>query len=218
MHRFSQMHSNMKSFLIAFLFLAQIAFAQEPAKKTKSSKKDYVVTITTSFGEIRLLLFDETPKHKANFLKLTKEKFYDSTTFHRIIDGFMIQGGDPNSKDTDIYNDGQGGPGYTIPAEFNPKFTHVQGALAAARMGDQVNPQKESSGSQFYIVENKEGTHFLDNNYTVFGQVISGMPVVEKIAEQPKDGRDMPLKNIKMTIKAKLLKKKKITKLYGYKY
>ncbi len=206
----------MRHLSLVFLCIAHLAFGQ--GKTPKPSKKDFLVTITTSFGDIQLILFDETPKHKENFLKLTKEGFYNGTTFHRVIDGFMIQGGDPNSKDNDISNDGQGGPGYTLPAEFNPKFTHVQGALAAARMGDAVNPQKESSGSQFYLVENKEGTHFLDKNYTVFGQVIAGMPVVEKIAEQPKDGRDRPLTDIKMTVSAKLLKKKKITKLYGYKF
>ncbi len=202
-------------FLLIASFISFFSFAQP---KAKTSKKDNVVTISTSLGNIALILFDETPKHKENFLKLTKDGTYNGTTFHRIIDGFMIQGGDPNSKDSIPYNDGQGGPGYTVPAEFNPKFTHVKGALAAARMGDQVNPNKESSGSQFYIVENKDGTHFLDNNYTVYGQVIAGMEVVEKIAEQPKDGRDRPLTDIKITVTSKLLKKKKITKIYGYKY
>jgi cyclophilin family peptidyl-prolyl cis-trans isomerase len=203
------------TFLLLSFFISIFAYAQP---KTKVSKKDNLITISTSLGEIKLLLFDETPKHKANFLKLTNEGFYNGTTFHRIIDGFMIQGGDPNSKDSIPYNDGQGGPGYTIPAEFNPKFTHIKGALAAARMGDQVNPKKESSGSQFYIVENTDGTHFLDNNYTVYGQVISGIEVVEKIAVQPKEGSDRPITDIKIKVTSKLLKKKKITKLYGYKY
>jgi cyclophilin family peptidyl-prolyl cis-trans isomerase len=200
------------------LFLLCFVSFWSQAQVAKPSKKDHLVTIKTTLGDIRLVLFDETPLHKANFLKLTKDKFYDSTTFHRVIQGFMIQGGDANSKDKDPSNDGQGGPGYTIPAEFNPKFTHNYGAVAAARMGDYVNPKKESSGSQFYIVENKEGTHFLDNGYTVFGQVIDGMTVVEKIAKQAKDGRDRPLTDIKITVTSKLLKKKKITKLYGYKY
>ena len=200
-------------FIILASFISISAFAQP-----KVSKKDNLITISTSLGEIKLVLFDETPKHKANFLKLTNEGFYKSTTFHRIIDGFMIQGGDPNSKDSIPYNDGQGGPSYTIPAEFNPKFTHVKGALAAARMGDQANPKKESSGSQFYIVENTDGTHFLDNNYTVYGQVIAGIEVVEKIAVQTKEGSDRPITDIKINVTSKLLKKKKITKLYGYKY
>jgi cyclophilin family peptidyl-prolyl cis-trans isomerase len=130
----------------------------------------------------------------------------------------MIQGGDPNSKDNIKENDGQGGNGYTIPAEFVPELTHVQGALAAARMGDQVNPKKESSGCQFYIVENKTGAHFLDNNYTVFGQVLHGIEVVEKIAEQPKDYRDRPLEDIKMTIRVERLKPKKMLKKYQVKW
>lgn len=201
-----------------FFILAFAVSFHSFSQKTKSSKKDNLITITTSLGSFHLLLFDETPKHKANFIKLASEKYYDSTTFHRIIGGYMIQGGDPNSKDKDPNNDGAGGPGYTIPAEFNTKYTHVKGAVAAARMGDQVNPAKESSGSQFYIVENKEGTHFLDNSYTVFGQVISGMEVVEKIAGQQKDGRDRPLTDIKMTVKSEVVKKKKITKLYGYNF
>jgi cyclophilin family peptidyl-prolyl cis-trans isomerase len=182
------------------------------------SKKDYLVTINTQFGDVKLVLFDETSLHKENFLKLTRDKFYDSTTFHRIIKNFMIQGGDPNSKDVDPNNDGMGDLKYTIPAEFNPKFTHILGAVAAARMGDQVNPKKESSGCQFYVVENTAGTHFLDNNYTVFGQVIDGIEVVHKIADQPKDGRDRPQNNIIMKVTFKKMSKKKIAKKYNYKY
>ncbi|MES2387993.1 MAG: peptidylprolyl isomerase [Bacteroidota bacterium] len=180
--------------------------------------KDDVVFIDTDFGQIVLVLSNKTPKHKANFIKLAKEGFFDGTTFHRIIDRFMIQGGDPNSKNDNPNDDGGGGPGYTIPAEFNETLTHVAGAVAAARMGDGQNPQKESSGSQFYIVENEEGTHFLDKNYTVFGQVIQGMDVVHKIAEQPKAAADRPLKDIKMKVTVKQMRMKKITKKYGYKY
>jgi cyclophilin family peptidyl-prolyl cis-trans isomerase len=180
--------------------------------------KDEVVTIHTNFGEIALILYDQTPLHKENFLKLSKEGFYDSTTFHRIIDGFMIQGGDPNTKDDDKDNDGAGGPGYTIPAEFVKELTHNKGVIAAAREGDRSNPKKASSGSQFYVVENEDGTHFLDGNYTVFGQVIKGIEVVEKIAEQKKDARDKPLEDIKMTVTVKKMSKKKIQKLYGYTY
>ncbi len=186
--------------------------------KAKSKKKDEVVTISTQFGDMVVVLYEETPQHKANFLKLAKEGFYNNTTFHRIIDDFMIQGGDKNSKDEDKTNDGAGDIGYQIPAEFNPKFKHVRGALAAARQGDFVNPKRESSGSQFYIVENHEGTPHLDNQYTVFGQVISGLDVIDKIAEQPKGPRDRPLEDIRMTMKVEKLKKKKITKRYGYSY
>ncbi|QNF33452.1 peptidylprolyl isomerase [Adhaeribacter swui] len=184
----------------------------------KKPKKDNIVTITTQFGNMVVVLYDETPQHKANFLKLAKEGFYNNTTFHRIIDDFMIQGGDKNSKDDDPTNDGAGDIGYQIPAEFNPQFKHVRGALAAARQGDYVNPKRESSGSQFYIVENHAGTPHLDNQYTVFGQVISGLDVIDKIAEQPKGPRDRPLADIRMTVKVEKLKKKKIAKLYGYSY
>jgi cyclophilin family peptidyl-prolyl cis-trans isomerase len=204
-------------FLFAFAFFSSATFADNETPK-KKTRKDEVVFITTDLGEIVLVLYDETPKHKANFLKLAKEGFYDGTTFHRIIKNFMVQGGDPNSKDSDPNNDGQGGPGYTIPAEFNSALRHKQGALAAARMGDAQNPEKASSGSQFYIVENKEGTHFLDDNYTVYGEVIKGIEVVEKIAEQPKAPGDRPLKDIKMTVKVKKMRKKKITRKFGFKY
>ncbi len=184
---------------------------------SKINKKEYIFTIETKFGQMVLILHDSTPLHKANFIKLATSKFYDNTTFHRIIKGFMIQGGDVNSKDTDPNNDGMGSNGYTIPAEFKPNLTHTQGAVAAARMGDNVNPKKESSGCQFYIVENPSGTHFLDNNYTVFGQVIKGIEVISKIAEQSKNSMDRPNDDIKMTIKVELLKKKKINKMFGLK-
>ena len=131
------------------------------------TKREPVVTISTDFGEIIIVLYDETPEHKKNFIELAKGGFYDGTTFHRIMDNFMIQGGDPNSKDDDAFNDGRGSPGYTIPAEFNDNLTHVQGAVAAARQPDQVNPEKASNGSQFYIVEAVTGAHGLNNDYTV---------------------------------------------------
>ncbi len=180
--------------------------------------KDQLVTIHTDFGDIILLLSDKTPKHKANFLKLAEEGFYDGTTFHRVIDNFMIQGGDPNTTDDDNTNDGQGGPGYTVPAEFVPELTHNRGAIAAARAPDRSNPQKASNGSQFYIVENENGYHSLDGNYTVFGVVIRGFDVVEKIAVQNKDRRNKPLNDIKMTITVKKMSKKKIQKVYAYTY
>ncbi|MFB9864539.1 peptidylprolyl isomerase [Rufibacter immobilis] len=198
--------------LLATVWLINVATAQ------KKSKKDYLITIATSQGTIRLVLFEDTPKHRENFLKLVKDKFYNGTTFHRVINDFMIQGGDPNSKDSDPSNDGSGNPGYTIPAEILPHHKHVYGALAAARLGGPANPGKESSGSQFYLVENHEGVPFLDNQYTVYGQVIDGLSVIDKIADQPKDYRDRPTTDIKMTVTADKMKKKKITQLYGYRY
>jgi peptidyl-prolyl cis-trans isomerase B (cyclophilin B) len=203
--------------LLLGLFL--LGFTGQAAKNPLKSKKDEVVTISTSLGDIRLILFSDTPLHRANFLKKAKDGFYNGTTFHRVIPQFMVQGGDANSKDADPTNDGQGQPNEpTIPAELAAGHKHDYGALAAARQGDFANPQRASSGSQFYLVENHQGTHFLDGQYTVFGQVIQGQEVIDKIAALPKDPRDRPLTDLKMTMKVEKLKKKKITALYGYKY
>ena len=121
--------------------------------KEKMPKTDDLVIVNTKFGEIHILLFDDTPEHKKNFLKLAREGFYDSTTFHRVIKDFMIQGGDPYTKDDNPYNDGNGGPGYTLPAEIHKHHIHTRGAVAAARKD---NPEKRSGGSQFYIIQGKE--------------------------------------------------------------
>lgn len=194
----------------------------EPAlavKMPRLGKKDEVVTISTSLGEVRLILFSDTPLHRANFLKRAKSGFYNGTTFHRVIPNFMVQGGDPNSKDGDPGNDGLGPAGEpTIPAELAAGHRHDYGAVAAAREGDIVNPQKASNASQFYVVENHQGAHFLDGKYTVFGQVIQGQEVLDKIAALPRDGRDRPLADCRMTVQVSRLKKKKITALYGYTY
>lgn len=202
------------SLVLSLLFISFFAIGQE---KKKLPKTDYVITMDTDFGQMIILLYDATPKHKENFIKLAITGFYNGTTFHRIIKDFMIQGGDPNSKDSLPTNDGIGGPGYTIPAEFIPSLKHVKGALAAARMGDQINPKKESSGSQFYIVHNAKGTPFLDGSYTVFGQVVKGLEVVDEISEQPKDMRDRPSKSITMKVGVKKMKVKQIIKLYNCK-
>ena len=180
------------------------------------SKKEDVVTIHTEFGDIIVILYNDTPEHKKNFLELAKGGYYDGTTFHRVMDGFMIQGGDPNSKDEDITNDGMGGPGFTIDAEFNPQLTHIKGALAAARQPDPVNPEKASSGSQFYVVEGDNGAHQLDGDYTVFGQTISGLDVIEEMALQPVAIGHRPVTDIKMTMEVSSMSRKKIAKTYGY--
>jgi cyclophilin family peptidyl-prolyl cis-trans isomerase len=182
------------------------------------SERENVVTIHTEFGEIVLVLSNKTPEHKKNFLELAKGGYYNGTTFHRVMDGFMIQGGDPNSKDEDTTNDGIGGPGFTVVEEFNPELTHVKGAIAAARQPDNVNPEKSSSGSQFYIVEGEDGAHQLDGNYTVFGQTISGFEVIEKIASQPVGFSNRPDADIIMTMEVASMSRKKIAKKYGYEF
>ena len=195
-----------------------VALAPAAVLAQKPKGKDQLVAIQTPQGELKLVLFDDTPRHKENFLKLAKEGFYDGTTFHRVIEGFMIQGGDPNTKDSEPGNDGIGNPGYTVPAEINPNHKHVRGAVAAARQGDLANPQRASSGSQFYIVENHDGTPMLDEVYTVFGQVVDGLDVIDEIAALPKDGRDRPLSDVQMKVTVEKVKKKKIARKYDYNY
>ena len=135
--------------------------AEENAEQT-------VVSMKTSMGDIELVLYNETPLHRDNFIKLVNEKFYDSLLFHRVIPQFMVQGGDPNSKNSNAsQNLGDGGPGYTIPAEINTHFVHKKGALSAARQGDQVNPTKASSGSQFYLVQGQTYTESQLNDMLV---------------------------------------------------
>ena len=205
--------------LLVLLWLAagSAHAANAPGKAPKKPSKDEVVTLTTSQGVIRLILFDDTPLHKANFLQKAKSGFYNGTTFHRVIPGFMVQGGDANTKDADPGNDGMGRPDDpTIPAELTPSHPHNYGAVAAARQGGPAGTP--SSSSQFYLVENHDGTHFLDGQYTVFGQVIQGLDVIDKIAKLPRDGRDRPTTDSKMTLKVEKLKRKKIAKLYGYSY
>ncbi len=213
----------MKKIVLGLTLIMSIFISNSMAQK--------YVLISTKFGDMKVKLYDETPLHQENFLKLTKEGYFDGTLFHRVIKEFMIQGGDPDSKSAKPGQSlGSGGPGYTIPAEFKPDLFHKKGALAAARQGDQVNPMKASSGSQFYIVEGKKytdaqldmlekrmgtkfsatqreayktvgGTPFLDYNYTVFGEVVEGLEVIDKIAAVPVDGSDRPKEDIKLTVK-----------------
>lgn len=202
--------------ILSWLLLSLPALA---ARAPRPSKKDDVVTIRTSLGDIRLILFSDTPLHRTNFLKKAESGYYDGTTFHRVIPGFMVQGGDPNSKDRDPDNDGQG-PAHepTTPAELAAGHRHVYGAVAAARQADFVNPQRASNASQFYLVVNPQGVPALDGQYTVFGQVISGQEVLAKIAALPRDARDRPLTDLPMKMTVERLKKKKIEQLYGYSY
>lgn len=167
--------------------------------KTIADTASVDVVIETTLGDIAVTLFGDTPRHKKNFVKLADSGFYEGTLFHRVIKGFMVQAGDPYTKDPgkeEFY--GQGGPGYTIPAEFRANHHHVKGALAAARKGDAANPYKESSGSQFYIVQDEDGCRHLDGQYTVFGQVTEGLDVIDRIASIMTDYRDMPVDEVKI--------------------
>lgn len=151
------------------------------------------VLIKTSMGDLVVVLYNETPLHHDNFLKLVNSDFYNGILFHRVIRNFMIQTGDPNSKDSDPNNDGIGGPGYLIPAEISPLFRHNKGSLAAART---ENPERASSGSQFYICH--VATPFLDGQYTVFGETVKGLDIIDKIATVPTGVNDRPNTAVKI--------------------
>ncbi len=193
----------MKSKVGILLLLAIVAVFVFSCKEDEPSPPEEVsynvIQISTSFGDMYAYLYDGTPLHKANFEKLADEGYFNETEFHRVVKNFVIQGGDPNSKDADRTNDGSGGPGYTIPAEIDSsKFKHKYGALGAARTN---NPEKASSGSQFYIVTNPTGTAFLDGNYTVFGELLGGFDIAKTIEGQPKNSKDLPNDRIPMTVK-----------------
>lgn len=152
-----------------------------------------IVRLETDFGDMRIWLSYQTPGHRENFLELVERDFYDSLIFHRVIDDFVIQGGDP-------LGSGTGGPGYTIKAEIDTRLRHEFGAIAAARLSDQLNPDRRSSGSQFYIVEGREGAFGLDGQYTVYGQLVSGYEVLEAIGSVETNGppNDRPLETVYM--------------------
>ncbi|MFT6215927.1 MAG: cyclophilin family peptidyl-prolyl cis-trans isomerase [Roseivirga sp.] len=285
--------------LLAIITLAIVSCGDGTETKTEVALEgnDYLVTIKTDMGEMKAILYDQTPQHKENFIKLAKEGFFDSLLFHRVIKGFMIQGGDPKSKNAaEGEGLGNGGPGYTVPAEFDTSLFHKKGALSAARMGDQGNPERASSGSQFYIVQgrvvpqeqtqlnmqalsqcvsdlrrmdpdnplNKQledafneggdetfrakameladelsvatgnklrmssaeaeayttvgGTPFLDGAYTVFGQVIQGLDVIDKIAAVQTAPGDRPVTDVRMFVTVEELPRAEIAKKYGNTY
>ncbi|MEJ6661148.1 MAG: peptidylprolyl isomerase [Bacteroidia bacterium] len=184
------------------LTLSFVACKEDEETITENAQTFEVLELSTDFGQMYIHLYDETPLHKANFDSLVRAGFYDSTEFHRCIRNFMIQGGDPNSKDDNRGNDGTGGPGYTVAAEIDSsKFKHTYGALAAARIGNSGNPERRSSGSQFYIVNNVNGTPHLDGEYTTFGMVLSGIEVATTIAKQPQNSSNLPNERIKMVMK-----------------
>jgi cyclophilin family peptidyl-prolyl cis-trans isomerase len=186
-------------------------------------------TLETTSGNIKIKLYDDTPLHRDNFIKLVNQGYYNGVLFHRVISGFMIQTGDPNSRNARPGQPlGDGGPNYTIPAEFSPEYFHKKGAIAAARLSDDVNPKKESSGSQFYIVQGKVynlsqlesleksnrhtafteiqkesytttgGVPHLDNAYTVFGEVVEGLETIDSIASATTDQRNRPYTDIRI--------------------
>ena len=175
------------------------AAANETTEMENTQNTELQYDIVTTHGTMRVKLYNKTPKHRDNFKKLVAEKYYDDIRFHRVIEGFMIQAGDPYSRDTSMINMwGQGGPDYTIPAEFINEYLHKQGALAAARKGDMANPKKASSGSQFYIVHDENACLHLDGQYSIFGEVIEGLDVIDKIASVDVDRMDRPYEDVKI--------------------
>jgi cyclophilin family peptidyl-prolyl cis-trans isomerase len=215
------------------LFAQKVAHGQHPKEKVDTVtilEKRAQALIQTEFGDIVVELYNETPRHRDNFIKLVKDGFYNGTLFHRVVPNFVIQGGDPDSKHAAAGQSlGDGGPGYTIPAEFSKGLFHKTGALGAAREPDAVNPKKASSGSQFYIVQGEVyhgdalaslekrmktsfseeelkayttigGKAHLDGGYTVFGEVIKGLELVEKITSRKRDKQNRPLSDISMKI------------------
>jgi len=178
---------------IAESFSQEVRYTKFSSEEVKKMSEQQAI-IRTNLGDITLKFFPEVaPNHVNNFIELAKKGFYDTTIFHRVIPGFMIQGGDPNSKNHDKSGHGMGGPGYTVKAEFNDK-PHKRGTLSAARAAS-----PDSAGSQFFICV--ADSRFLDRQYTVFGEVVSGMDVVDKIVSQPRDMRDNPDERIEMTVK-----------------
>ncbi len=223
----------LRSLAVIGLALAAFSLPAQDRKGTQAKVERKQVEIRTELGTMVVALYNETPAHRDNFLRLVREGAYDSLLWHRVIRGFMVQGGDPDSRHVGPGTAlGSGGPGYTLEAEILPGAIHKKGALAAARQGDQVNPEKRSSGSQFYVVQGrtcsaedleriseraarhgtpmnyteeqrrtyaeKGGAPHLDGAYTVFGEVVQGLEVIDKLAALPCDGRDRPLQDVHM--------------------
>ena len=156
-----------------------------------------IFDIVTNMGTIRVKLYKDTPKHRDNFARLAITRYYDGLLFHRVIDGFMVQGGDPYTRDTSRVEEwGEGGPGYTVDAEILPEHRHKKGALAAARRGDLANPMRESSGSQFYLVQDSTNCKHLNGEYTVFGETVGGLNVIDRIARVQTDRLDRPVRPV----------------------
>ncbi len=189
--------------------------AQDPIP---DSEHDYLVTLETRYGNMMMILYDETPMHKENFIELAKAGVYDGNLFHRVIEHFMIQSGDPSTTNITPAWDQEIIPPH-VPAEINPKFSHRRGTVGAARYGGERNPLKNSSPTQFYIVRHDRAAPHLDGEYTVFGQVMSGMEVADIIAEKPTDERDRPLEDVRIKrVKVEKVKRSDIMKFYNFSY
>ena len=188
--------------IISVLSFALSSCGGNGSKKQSNEMKTTVIAepefeMITSHGTMKIRLYSKTPQHRDNFVKLVNEHYYDGMRFHRVIDGFMIQGGDPYSKEISLVSNwGTGGPNYTVPAEFVPEYRHKKGALAAARKGDMANPRKASSGSQFYIVQDEATCAQLDGSYTVYGEVFEGLEVIDRIASVDTDRMDRPYEDV----------------------
>lgn len=209
----------MKHVLILFIIgiSAMISCKKDPKNETPEPPTEEVVVLSTNYGKMYMWLYKETPLHRNNFLRLIDSGFYQSTEFHRVIQNFVIQGGDPLSKDADRTNDGTGGPGYTIPAEIDStRFKHKYGAVGAARLSDGVNPKRESSGSQYYIVVNKAGQKSLDGAYTVFGEILEGMNIADSISKVPKNAKDLPNSRIPVDFSIEKMTKDQIKSRFGF--
>ncbi len=189
--------------IIAFLLLTIMFGCKKTEEKTTETKPtEDIIEISTSYGSMYVWLYKSTPLHRNNFLHLADSGLFNGTTFHRIIKDFVIQGGDPLSKNSDTLDDGTGGLAYTIPNEIKPELKHARGVLGAARDN---NPTKRSSACQFYICVSTSGTQGLDGNYTVFGYVMKGQEVIDEIVKQPKNLSNRPYNDIKMNVR--ILKK-----------
>lgn len=196
-----------------FIFSCEKSTPPEP-QPVNTEKKYQLIEMETDYGNMYIWLYDSTPLHKENFIKLANEGYFDSTTFHRVIPNFMIQGGDPNSKDADTTNDGTGGPNYTIPAEIKSYIKHKKGVIAAARTN---NPEKASSGSQFYISVSTTGTQHLNGEYTVFGYVMKGIEYADIIVSQPRNkNNNRPFANQYMKVKVVSKTLSEIYNEFGY--
>lgn len=198
--------------VLSVLFITGKSFGQSGDKP-----KDYLVTIHTEYGKIKMLLFDDTPLHKENFIRLSRAGVYDHIIFHRVINHFMIQSGDYTTRNQPIDYDPRV-IGEPIPAEILPNHLNVHGAVGAPRRGDDVNPERKSSNTQFYIIQNCKGAHHLDGKFTVFGQVMSGFEVLDSVAAQPTSSKDRPLKNIRITVDIDQVSKDDIEKFYNFTY